>query len=88
MKKLYQAYYAGTERLAAVIGSGGLGNMVSPIAPLGSQHEQDIIKPFYTHYQNYDPSTITERLANRKRRKILRKGQVRIWIISASQPNW
>lgn len=45
MKKLYQALlYAGTERLAAVIGSGGLGNMVSPIAPLGSQHEQDIIK--------------------------------------------
>ena len=48
-------YYAGTERLAAVIGSGGLGNMVSPTASLGSQHDQDIIKPFYTHYQNYDP---------------------------------
>ena len=48
-------YYAGTERLAAVIGSGGLGNMVSLTAPLGSQHDQDIIKPFYTHYQNYDP---------------------------------
>ena len=48
-------YYAGTERLAAVIGSGGLDNIVSPIASLGSQHDQDIIKPFYTHYQNYDP---------------------------------
>ena len=48
-------YYAGTERLAAVIGGGGLDNIVSPIASLGSQHEQDIIKPFYTHYQNYDP---------------------------------
>lgn len=29
--------------------------MVSPIDRFGSQHEQDIIKPFYTHYQNYDP---------------------------------
>ena len=48
-------YYAGTERLAAVIGSGGLDKMVSPIDRFGSQHEQDIIKPFYTHYQNYDP---------------------------------
>ena len=56
MKKLYQALlYAGTERLAAVIGGGELDNIVSPIASLGSQHEQDIIKPFYTHYQNYDP---------------------------------
>lgn len=33
-------------------------------------------------------SIITVRLANRKRRKILREGQVRIWMINASQPIW
>jgi len=48
-------YYAGTERIATVIGGGGFGDMVSPTDKLSSQHDQDIVKTFYTRYLNYDP---------------------------------
>ena len=48
-------YYAGTERIATVIGGGGFGDMVSPTDNLSSPHDQDIIKTFYSYYQNYDP---------------------------------
>ena len=48
-------YYAGTERIATVIGGGGFGDMVSPTDNLSSQHDQNIIKAFYSYYQNYDP---------------------------------
>ena len=48
-------YYAGTERLATVIGGGGFGDMESPIDKLSSQHDWDIVKTFYSYYQNYDP---------------------------------
>ena len=48
-------YYAGTERLATVIGGGGLNDMVTTIDKLSSQHDWDIVKTFYSYYQNYDP---------------------------------
>ena len=48
-------YYAGTERLATVIGGGGFGDMESPIDKLSSQHDWDVVKTFYSYYQNYDP---------------------------------
>ena len=48
-------YYVGTERIATVIGGGGFGDMVSPTDKLSSQHDQDIVKTFYTRYLNYDP---------------------------------
>ena len=48
-------YYAGTERIATVIGGGGFGDMVSPTDKLSSQHDQDIVKTFHTRYLNYDP---------------------------------
>ena len=48
-------YYAGMERIATVIGGGGFGDMVSPTDKLSSQHDQDIVKTFYTRYLNYDP---------------------------------
>lgn len=48
-------YYAGTERIATVIGTGGFDDMVTTIDNLSSPHDQDIIKAFYSYYQNYDP---------------------------------
>ena len=48
-------YYAGTERIATVIGSGGFDDMIPSIDKLSSQHDQDIVKTFYSYYQNYDP---------------------------------
>ena len=48
-------YYAGTERLATVIGGGGLNDIVTTIDKLSSQHDWDIVKTFYSYYQNYDP---------------------------------
>lgn len=44
-----------TERLAAVIGSGGFDDMIPSIDKLSSQHDQNIVKTFYSYYQNYDP---------------------------------
>lgn len=48
-------YYAGTERIATVIGTGGFDDMVTTIDKLRSPHDQDIVKTFYSYYQNYDP---------------------------------
>ena len=48
-------YYAGTERIATVIGTGGFDDMVTTIDKLSSPHDQNIIKTFYSYYQNYDP---------------------------------
>ena len=48
-------YYTGTERIATVIGTGGFDDMVTTIDNLSSQHDQNIIKAFYSYYQNYDP---------------------------------
>ena len=50
-------YYAGTERLATVIGSGGFSDIITPIETLSSQEVDDIVNPFYTHYEHhtYDP---------------------------------
>ena len=48
-------YYAGTERIATVIGTGGFDDMVTTIDKLSSPHDQDIVKTFYSYYQNYDP---------------------------------
>ena len=48
-------YYAGTERIATVIGTGGFEDMVTTIDKLSSPHDQDIVKTFYSYYQNYDP---------------------------------
>ncbi len=50
-------YYAGTERLATVIGRGGFSDLITPIETLSSQEVDDIVNPFYTHYghHTYDP---------------------------------
>ena len=48
-------YYAGTERLATVIGGGGLGEIVNPVDGLHSQHDLDIISFFNSRYSDYDP---------------------------------
>ena len=48
-------YYAGTERIATVIGTGGFDDMVTTIDKSSSQHDWDIVKTFYSYYQNYDP---------------------------------
>ena len=48
-------YYAGTERLATAIGGGGFLNLQTPIVPLTSQHDMDIVKSFLDYYLNEDP---------------------------------
>ena len=50
-------YYAGTERLATVIGGGGFSDIITPIETLSSQEVDDIVEPFYSHYEHhtYDP---------------------------------
>ena len=48
-------YYAGTERLATVIGGGGLGEIGNPVDGLHSQHDLDIISSFNSRYSDYDP---------------------------------
>ena len=50
MKKLYQALLCRHGTVGGGHRQRGLDNMVSPIASFGSQHDQDIIKPFYTNY--------------------------------------
>lgn len=47
-------YYAGTERLATVIGGGGFGDMESPIDK-PTQREQEIVYAFDKQYQQSDP---------------------------------
>ena len=47
-------YYAGTERLATVIGMGGFADLVQPIDQL-SQREEELISSFYSYYKNNDP---------------------------------
>ena len=48
-------YYAGTERLATVIGSGGFDVMGYPIDNNITQHEHDIIDAFEHQYKQNDP---------------------------------
>ena len=48
-------YYAGTERLATVIGGGGLGEIGNPVDRQHSQHDLDIISSFHSRYSDYDP---------------------------------
>ena len=47
-------YYAGTERLATAIGSGGFDDMGLTIGHYASR-EEDIAQMFYANYQNEDP---------------------------------
>ena len=47
-------YYAGTERLATAIGSGGFDDMGLTIGHYDSR-EEDIAQMFYANYQNEDP---------------------------------
>ena len=47
-------YYAGTERLATAIGSGGFDDMGRTIGHYASR-EEDIAQMFYANYQNEDP---------------------------------
>lgn len=47
-------YYAGTERLATAIGSGGFDDMGLTIGHYDSR-EEDIAQVFYANYQNEDP---------------------------------
>ena len=48
-------YYAGTERLATVIGGGGLGDMVTPMDKFSTQREWVIVDALNKHYQTNDP---------------------------------
>jgi RHS repeat-associated protein len=48
-------YYAGTERLATVIGGGGLNELTQAIVPADDPHDDEIKKTFGTRYLNYDP---------------------------------
>jgi RHS repeat-associated protein len=43
-------YYAGTERLATVIGGGGFGDMTTPIASLSTAERTDLVDPFWERY--------------------------------------
>lgn len=47
-------YYAGTERLATVIG-GGLNELTQAIVPADDPHDDEIKKAFDKPYLNYDP---------------------------------
>ena len=47
-------YYAGTERLATVIGGGGFGDMESPIDSW-TRHEKYVLYAFNNHYRQPDP---------------------------------
>lgn len=48
-------YYAGTERLATVIGGGGLNELTQAIVPADDPHDDEIKKVFDKPYLNYDP---------------------------------
>ena len=48
-------YYAGTERLATVIGDGGLNELTQAIVPAVDPHDDEIKKAFDKPYLNYDP---------------------------------
>lgn len=48
-------YYAGTERLATVIGGGGLNELTQAIVPADDPHDDEINKAFDKPYLNYDP---------------------------------
>ena len=54
-KQYTKHYYAGTERLATVIGGGGLGEIGNPVDRQHSQHDLDIISSFHSRYSDYDP---------------------------------
>ena len=54
-KQYTKHYYAGTERLATVIGGGGLGEIGNPVDRQHSQHDLDIISSFNSRYSDYDP---------------------------------
>ena len=47
-------YYAGTERLATVIGMGGFADLVQPIDQV-LPREEELISSFYSYYKNNDP---------------------------------
>ena len=48
-------YYAGTERLATVIGGGGLNELTQAIVSAVDPHDDEIKKAFDKPYLNYDP---------------------------------
>jgi len=48
-------YYAGTERLATVIGGGGFDDMIPAIDNNTKRHEQDVAKAFDAQYQQKNP---------------------------------
>ena len=43
-------YYAGSERLATVIGGGGFGDMTTPIESLTTDEYNDLVAPFWDRY--------------------------------------
>ncbi|MBO4689536.1 MAG: RHS repeat-associated core domain-containing protein, partial [Paludibacteraceae bacterium] len=48
-------YYAGNERIAAVIGTGGFEKMESPLDGLGADNDSKIVKSFNKYQDNDDP---------------------------------
>ena len=57
-------YYAGTERLATIIGCGGFDEMTSAIDMLQTNHDWDIVKSFSDYYLNEDPFNYKQIISN------------------------
>ena len=57
-------YYAGSERIATVLGGGGFEDRKYPIVSLNKQHENDIINKFNLNYKSYDPFNHEKRLSD------------------------
>ena len=57
-------YYAGAERIATVLGSGGFEDIKYPVVSLDKQHDNDIINAFNLKYKNYDPFNHEKRLSD------------------------
>ena len=57
-------YYAGTERLATIIGCGGFDEMTSAIDMLQTNHDWDIVESFSDYYLNEDPFNYKQIISN------------------------
>ena len=57
-------YYAGAERIATVLGGGGIEHRKYPVVSLDKQHDNDIINAFNLNYKNYDPFNHEKRLSD------------------------
>ena len=63
-KEYTKHYYAGTERLATIIGCGGFDEMTSAIDMLQTNHDWDIVESFSDYYLNEDPFNYQQIISN------------------------